>query len=93
MDKRQLRLRCSREAVGLADRVGHPFAQSHHQIGALHLAEQCRRHANPHIATKVRMRCIKELRPSMGRADRQYPSLGQAIEIGKDRFVMHCVGQ
>src|SRR5207302_1026114 len=47
MDERQLRLRRGGKAVGLADRIGHPLAERHHQIGLLHLADQSRRHPDP----------------------------------------------
>ncbi len=89
MDERQLRLRRLREAVGLADGIGHPLAERHHQIGLLHLADQRRRHPDPHIAAEIRVRCIEQLRPAMRWADRHYPFLGQSVEIGERRLVPH----
>ena len=36
---------------------------------------------------------IEQLRPAMGRADRQHPFLGEPVEIGEDGLVVHRVGQ
>ena len=93
MDKRQLRLRRRREAVGLADRVGHAFAERDHQIGLLHLADQRGRHADAHIAAEIRMGRVEQLRPAMRRADRHDPFFGKPVEVGEDRLVEHRVGQ
>ena len=93
MHERQLRLRRRREIVGLADGVGHPLAQRDQQIGALHLADQRRRHAYAHIAAVIRMGRVEQLRPAVSWADRQYPLLGKAVEVGEDSVVMYCIGQ
>ena len=90
--KRQLRLRRLREGVGLADGVGHALAERNHQIGLLHLADQGRRHADPHIAAVIRVRRVEELRPAVRRTDRQHPFLGEPIEVGEHAVVAQRIG-
>jgi hypothetical protein len=76
----------------LADRVGHALAEGQHQIGLLHLADQGGRHADPHIAAVIWMGRVEQLRPAMGRADRQHPLLGEPVEVGEYRFVAQRIG-
>ena len=91
VDQRQLRLRRGREGVGLAHAVGQPLAERDHQVRPLHLVEQLLRHPDAHIAAMVRVVVIEELRPAVGRHDRQHPAFREAHKVAEQRRVAHRI--
>ena len=80
MHEGKLRIRRRGEAVGLADHIGHAFAEGDHQIGLPHRAHQLRLHAVADVAGIVRVVAVEQMRAAMRRCDRQGPGFRQPAQ-------------